>query len=912
MSIYKVFYFEDLEEEKVKIRCPVCERLKRNFIEPVAVILEEGDYQKFEGKLEKIKQDFRESQNIDALKNRLKIDKIYEEILNKDDLVCILHQNKEGEHWEEDTEEFKKWNEKVKELAFMEELTDGDIESLDKNNLVNQFWRRVRAYRFAVDYKSLWKEAGQDWESFKGKIKSKIDLEELEKNIEVLKLYLKRENWIRENNIYDFRKIKFPLFYDDQDLIKKENENWKTEINLNFWYKNEILAFQNKPYFSRAIFQKEAYFSKATFKNMAFFINTIFQNVANFSSATFQNGAVFSEATFKNVAYFSSATFQNGAVFSEATFQNEASFSWAIFQNKADFSKATFKNVAYFSWAIFQNKADFGRATFKNVAYFRETTFQNEAYFGWAIFEKEVYFRDCNMAKFVLDNINLYEETYFEINNCNFIALKFANFVNHTNNFLVLNSGIDTGLKKEFTKAKLKQFLGKYLEIKDEKLENAVNLFLEDIEKSFSDGINKVRKLIGTEDNEDKVKEEFQRLVESVNTYFAKFLFENFLTIKQLNTQPAIRELFIPKKRKEEEIIQVFKRKKEIIIDILRLITSFSYLEIDNCILNNMKFSNCDFSQADRITIKKSIIEDISFNNIDWGEITENRINPELFREDPKSARETYRQIKYVLDKQADHINANWFYALEMRAYERYLDNYLNIKGRWKVFKNYVADTLKRKVGLSKNWFKNLLERIKNNGGGCQQKESELVKDFIIFKIHKNISNFGQSWVRPLALIVLTTIFMLGFGVKVSNSSCLESSNFSSLKDVENAYYLIPFFEISFWAILTIVFIAMFAIKFLIKSISIFSLSIFMAIFLHITGHLWLYTDKNILQAIFSFLDSFAVTLNIFRIFTNFSQTDKTLYSLYPGYLFLYKIYAVFILVLVYQFILAIRRRVRR
>ncbi len=290
-----------------------------------------------------------------------------------------------------------------------------------------------------------------------------------------------------------------------------------------------------------------------------------------------------------------------------------------------------------------KNLKIFGNTTINDGVLFWMTSFPHEVIFNPAKFEKEVYFRDCDIAKFVLDNINLQKETYFEINNCSFIVLMFANFVNHTDNFLVLNSGIDTDLKKEFTKAKLKQFLGKYLEIKDKKLENAVNLFLEDIEKSFSDDITKVRKLIEIEDNKEKIKEEFQRLVESVNTYFTKFLFENFLSIKQLNTQPAIRELFIPKQRKEEGIIQVFKRKKEITTDILELIILIPSLEIDNCILNNMKFSNCDFSQADRITIKKSIIEDISFNNIDWGEISENRINPRLFKENPKSAREIYR-----------------------------------------------------------------------------------------------------------------------------------------------------------------------------------------------------------------------------------------------------------------------------
>ncbi|NPA12624.1 MAG: hypothetical protein GXO45_01410, partial [Aquificae bacterium] len=89
MGRYRVFYFENRKEGEVLIGCPVCERIGRNFIEPMAVILEEGDYQEFE-------EQFKEIKSLEELKKNKKI-------LNKDDLVCILHQDKEDEHWEEDT-----------------------------------------------------------------------------------------------------------------------------------------------------------------------------------------------------------------------------------------------------------------------------------------------------------------------------------------------------------------------------------------------------------------------------------------------------------------------------------------------------------------------------------------------------------------------------------------------------------------------------------------------------------------------------------------------------------------------------------------------------------------------------------------------------------------------------------------
>ncbi|NPA12800.1 MAG: hypothetical protein GXO45_02305 [Aquificae bacterium] len=49
MGRYRVFYFQDLDRKEVIVGCPVCEEIGRNFIEPVAVILKERDYQRFAG-----------------------------------------------------------------------------------------------------------------------------------------------------------------------------------------------------------------------------------------------------------------------------------------------------------------------------------------------------------------------------------------------------------------------------------------------------------------------------------------------------------------------------------------------------------------------------------------------------------------------------------------------------------------------------------------------------------------------------------------------------------------------------------------------------------------------------------------------------------------------------------------------
>ncbi len=54
MGQYKVYYFEDLENAEVRIKCPVCENIGRNVIDPVAVVLTKEDYKRFEEELNSI------------------------------------------------------------------------------------------------------------------------------------------------------------------------------------------------------------------------------------------------------------------------------------------------------------------------------------------------------------------------------------------------------------------------------------------------------------------------------------------------------------------------------------------------------------------------------------------------------------------------------------------------------------------------------------------------------------------------------------------------------------------------------------------------------------------------------------------------------------------------------------------
>ena len=109
--------------------------------------------------------------------------------------------------------------------------------------------------------------------------------------------------------------------------------------------------------------------------------------------------------------------------------------------------------------------------------------------------------------------------------------------------------------------------------------------------------------------------------------------------------------------------------------------------------LKNTQFNNLNIENTNTIKLSHISFEDTIFNNVKWGNIS--RI---------KASRDIFRQLKFVNDSQGNFIEANSFYSEEMRRYE---------------------------------------------------KEKKSFSDEVIFKLNKYLSNFGQSWLKPLFWIVL-------------------------------------------------------------------------------------------------------------------------------------------------------------
>ena len=140
-------------------------------------------------------------------------------------------------------------------------------------------------------------------------------------------------------------------------------------------------------------------------------------------------------------------------------------------------------------------------------------------------------------------------------------------------------------------------------------------------------------------------------------------------------------------------------------------------LEFNNINLSNTEFHNCDFEKIE----EKIEIENVSFisnsgftifNGVKWGDIAKTY--------NPSTDRDTFRQLKYVNEKQGNIIEANKFYSAEMEAYKKELKD----------------------------------EKSKHNR-----------QDRVVFWLNEKVSNFSQSWLKPFGWF-----FMLGFIAFISSN----------------------------------------------------------------------------------------------------------------------------------------------
>jgi hypothetical protein len=234
---------------------------------------------------------------------------------------------------------------------------------------------------------------------------------------------------------------------------------------------------------------------------------------------------------------------------------------------------------------------------------------------------------------------------------------------------------------------------------------------------------------------------------------------------------------------------------------------------------NQMDISKCD------IEIDDSSFNDSFFETVKWGQITEDRF---------KADRNIFRQLKHRSENHKNFIDADGFYALEMKERKKELN-------------------AERKQLLS------MKDKIIN-----------FFSHTAIFYLHEKTSNFSQSWILPIILILI--LGMIG----------VICHNWNGITD-ENFKWSMGLFIVNL--IIQLIFYKHAQKK-----------NIYYLIGSTVFIFYWFYTQD--------FLDDIAKQLNPVNIFQSYKNKDIE-------YEFIYLIYRIAILFLVYQTIVAIKKKVR-
>lgn len=226
-------------------------------------------------------------------------------------------------------------------------------------------------------------------------------------------------------------------------------------------------------------------------------------------------------------------------------------------------------------------------------------------------------------------------------------------------------------------------------------------------------------------------KKSFGNLAQFTNCIFDKFSFQ-FIETQTLNlTNCSIKDnLDISLMYIENISIS-----QCVNINSLRIDTnSLKNLHITDCTLKDLELKNI---KANSIKLELLNIETITFNDLTLKNgifknlnIQEVKNNAMIFLEDAKrffyqnvvikiADREYFRFLKKVFTEKEDFINVNEMYTHEMNSYYRDLYEKLN-----------------------------KCENLSTN-----------IENFLVVFFAKYASNFGESWIRPLGLLILTLIF---------------------------------------------------------------------------------------------------------------------------------------------------------
>jgi hypothetical protein len=325
---YSVIYLDGTNGLPFK-ECEVCKKIKRNVIEPVAIFVPKEKEKEYKEKFKNLSDNNLQKELESIYKNTKWYKNNY-----KNFATCIFHCEKENEIWMEN------FNEGYEEYAKRRDEAINKNEPFDENFgikwnefLVEEFWKRIRAYRFAIDYIELWEKANKNWNKFLEELKNIkfVPLKyELEKNKD---LFLFNFKYLSNFYNYNFEKFIFPEFI---------MSNFYSSYKISNKYKDKILQSNNilsdncNFFFAREKieFKKNVNFNYAKFYDVTEFSNISFLNELNFTWSKFFKGAYFNKITFQKSVQFSRAEFYKWVSFSSAKFLSNANFWDTLFLSR--------------------------------------------------------------------------------------------------------------------------------------------------------------------------------------------------------------------------------------------------------------------------------------------------------------------------------------------------------------------------------------------------------------------------------------------------------------------------------------------------------------------------------------------------------------------------------------------------
>lgn len=173
-----------------------------------------------------------------------------------------------------------------------------------------------------------------------------------------------------------------------------------------------------------------------------------------------------------------------------------------------------------------------------------------------------------------------------------------------------------------------------------------------------------------------------------------------------------------------------------------------------NSVIKNFRLHSCNLWTSalnwitiweltlENVTLNDCIFNAIEFESYELWEIKDNDWNINY-----KKQKDSYRQLKHVMDKNWNHTEANKFYALEMEYYERTLD----------IWWGWFLDNLKNFIKTSFHWEK-----------------AKILWEIIVLRFSKRINDFWNNWLSPLFWLLFFSSFATLIDGIISTNSIKE------------------------------------------------------------------------------------------------------------------------------------------